>query len=170
MHKKVCEELTELYRRKNHDYGDSFHITYEKWGLPMAAIRLGDKLQRFETLIRAESAIKDESIRDTLIDLSNYAIMTVMELDRIHERLEKQRQDFKEHPEKIEKLKALSKGFHLGVAYANESNQEKSAEVYRIRCVHCGFIGEIPVATADVNLKNFTVACPNCGNGVEMSV
>lgn len=82
MHKKVCDELTELYRRKNHDYGDSFHLSYVKWGLPMAAIRLGDKLQRFETLIRAESAIKDESIRDTLIDLSNYAIMTVMELDR----------------------------------------------------------------------------------------
>lgn len=82
MHKKVCDELTELYRKKNHDYGDSFHITFEKWGLPMAAIRLGDKLQRFETLIRAESAIKDESIRDTLVDLANYAIMTVMELDR----------------------------------------------------------------------------------------
>lgn len=81
MHKKVCDELTELYRRKNHDYGDSFHITYEKWGLPMAAIRLGDKLQRFETLIRAESQV-DESVRDTLVDLANYAIMTVMELDR----------------------------------------------------------------------------------------
>ena len=82
MHKKVCDELTELYRRKNNDYGDSFHVTYVKWGLPMAAIRLGDKLQRFETLIRAESEVKDESIRDTLIDLANYAIMTVMELDR----------------------------------------------------------------------------------------
>ena len=81
-HHEICEELTRLYSKKNHDYGDSFHITFEKWGLPMAAIRLGDKLQRFETLIRAESAIKDESIRDTIIDLSNYAIMTVMELDR----------------------------------------------------------------------------------------
>lgn len=81
MHKKVCDELTDLYRRKNHDYDDSFHITFEKWGLPMAAIRLGDKLQRFETLIRAESQV-DESVRDTLVDLANYAIMTVMELDR----------------------------------------------------------------------------------------
>lgn len=130
MHKKVCDELTDLYRRKNHDYGGSFHLSYVKWGLPMAAIRLGDKLQRFETLIRAESQV-DESVRDTLVDLANYAIMTVMELDR---------------------------------------EEKKSGEVYRIRCAHCGFIGEIPVATADVNLKNFTVACPNCGTGVEMSV
>lgn len=82
MHHNICEELTALYRKKNHDYGDSFHITYEKWGLPMAAIRLSDKLQRFETLIRKESEVKDESIRDTLIDLANYAILTVMELDR----------------------------------------------------------------------------------------
>jgi len=81
-HAAICKELTELYARKNHDYGDSFHNTFEKWGLPMAAIRLEDKLQRFETLIRAESHVKDESIRDTLIDLANYAIMTVMELDR----------------------------------------------------------------------------------------
>lgn len=80
MHHKICEELTELYRKKNHDYGDSFHASYEKWGLPMAAIRLGDKLSRFETLIKAESEVA-ESMRDTLIDLANYAIMTVMELD-----------------------------------------------------------------------------------------
>lgn len=81
MHHKICEELTALYRKKNHDYGDSFHITFQKWGLPMAAIRLGDKLLRFETLIKSESEVKDESIRDTLIDLANYAILTVMELD-----------------------------------------------------------------------------------------
>ena len=81
-HHEICEELTRLYSKKNHDYGDSFHVTYVKWGLPMAAIRLGDKMQRFETLIKAENEVKDESIRDTLIDLANYAIMTVMELDR----------------------------------------------------------------------------------------
>lgn len=80
-HERICDELNQLYERKNHDYGDSFHLTYQKWGLPMAAIRLEDKLQRFETLIKAEKKVKDESIRDTLIDLANYSIMTVMELD-----------------------------------------------------------------------------------------
>ncbi len=81
-HAAVCKELTELYARKNHDYGDSFHTTFQKWGLTMAAIRLEDKLRRFETLIRSDNQVKDESIRDTLIDLCNYGIMTVMELDR----------------------------------------------------------------------------------------
>jgi len=82
-HARVCTELNELYKRKNADYGDSFHKSYEEWGLTMAAIRLGDKYNRFSSLVHkgGDSLVKDESIRDTLIDLANYAIMTVMELD-----------------------------------------------------------------------------------------
>ena len=81
-HANVCKELNELYARKNHDYGDSFHTTFQKYGLTMSAIRLGDKFQRFESLLKADNQVKDESIRDTLIDMANYAIMTVMEIDR----------------------------------------------------------------------------------------
>lgn len=80
-HASVCKELNELYSRKNHDYGDSFHTTFQKYGLTMSAIRLGDKFQRFESLLKVENQVKDENIRDTLIDLANYAIMTVMEMD-----------------------------------------------------------------------------------------
>ena len=82
-HKGITEELNALYARKNADYGDSFHRSYLDWGLPMAAIRLGDKYNRFVTLVKTkgEAQVKDESLRDTLIDLANYAIMTVMELD-----------------------------------------------------------------------------------------
>lgn len=82
-HANICKGLTELYARKNKDYGDSFHISYQEEGLAMARIRLGDKLNRFKTLSRGGQAeVKDESMRDTLLDLANYAIMTVMELDR----------------------------------------------------------------------------------------
>ena len=81
LHRQVCNELNALYTRKNHDYGDSFHKSYTEWGLPMAAIRLGDKYNRFCKVIKVEAEVKDESIRDTLIDLANYAIMTVIEID-----------------------------------------------------------------------------------------
>ena len=48
----------------------------------MARIRLGDKFSRFKTLSRGgEQKVNDESIRDTLIDLANYAIMTVVEME-----------------------------------------------------------------------------------------
>ena len=86
-HKEICDGLTELYARKNHDYGDSFHTTFVEEGLAMARIRLGDKFSRFKTLSRLscndldQQQVTDESIRDTLLDLANYAIMTVLEMD-----------------------------------------------------------------------------------------
>ena len=82
LHKEVCTEINELYAKKNHDYGDSFHQTFVEEGMAMARIRLGDKLNRFKTLSRGnEQKVNDESIRDTLIDLANYAIMTILEME-----------------------------------------------------------------------------------------
>lgn len=82
MHREICEKINDLYARKNHDYGDSFHQTFVEEGMAMARIRLGDKFNRFKTLSRSgEQKVDDESIRDTLIDLANYAIMTVLEME-----------------------------------------------------------------------------------------
>ena len=51
-----------------------------------ARIRLGDKFSRFKTLSRSgEQKVNDESIRDTLIDLANYAIMTVLEMEVVED-------------------------------------------------------------------------------------
>lgn len=86
-HKAICDELNSLYERKNHDYGDSFHQTFIEEGLAMPRIRLGDKFYRFKTLSRLsandadQQQITDESIRDTLLDLADYAIMTILEMD-----------------------------------------------------------------------------------------
>ena len=81
-HASICEELNEIYARKNHDYGDSFGKGYAEYGIVMAVIRLEDKLNRLKSLIKAEALVKDESINDTLMDLANYAIMTVIERER----------------------------------------------------------------------------------------
>ena len=81
-HLKICNELNALYAKKNHDYGDSFHLSFKEEGMAMARIRLGDKLNRFKTLSRStKQEVKDESLRDTLIDLANYAIMTILEME-----------------------------------------------------------------------------------------
>ena len=81
-HLKICNELNALYAKKNHDYGDSFHLSFVEEGMAMARIRLGDKLNRFKTLSRStKQEVNDESIRDTLIDLANYAIMTILEME-----------------------------------------------------------------------------------------
>ena len=81
-HKKICEELNSIYAKKNHDYGDSFHFSFLEEGMAMPRIRLGDKFNRFKTLSRGhKQEVNDESIRDTLLDLANYAIMTVLEME-----------------------------------------------------------------------------------------
>lgn len=106
-HRLICEALNSLYERKNHDYGDAFHDTFVEEGFAMSRIRLTDKLKRFKTLskqveqgytdslIVKNQQVQDESIRDTLIDMANYAIMTVMEIDRINKEFE--RPQDKEH-------------------------------------------------------------------------
>ena len=74
--------LRTLYEAKNRDYNDSFGQSFEKWGLPMSCIRLGDKLNRLESFAQGKDMkVKDESVKDTLRDLANYAIMTLVELE-----------------------------------------------------------------------------------------
>lgn len=82
-HAGVCDELSKIYEAKNKDYGDSFTKSFEKFGMVMPLIRLEDKLNRLESLvINGEARVRDESMIDTLMDLANYAIMTIMVLDK----------------------------------------------------------------------------------------
>lgn len=78
-HKKICAELSETYEKKNHDYGNSFSETYEKLGIISAVTRIADKNNRLVNLCSKEAKV-DESIEDTLLDMANYCIMTVMEM------------------------------------------------------------------------------------------
>ena len=80
LHDAICTELNNIYVAKNHDYGDSFGKSYAEYGMTMACIRLEDKLNRLKSLTKFGSQqVIDESIEDTLLDLANYAIMTVAE-------------------------------------------------------------------------------------------
>ena len=80
-HIKICEELNEIYVNKNNDYGDSFGETFRKLGIISAVTRITDKTNRLQSLCINQQKVSDESIRDTLMDLANYAIMTIIELD-----------------------------------------------------------------------------------------
>lgn len=81
--KVIVDKMHDTYIRKNHDYGNSFDVSMDEEGLTAARIRLNDKWLRFKQLSKGEEAlVKDESIRDTLLDMANYCIMTVMWMDR----------------------------------------------------------------------------------------
>lgn len=76
--KDIAEGMIETYVRKNHDYGNSFDKSLDKFGLVASVVRIGDKMNRIESLVQKEAMVQDESIKDTLLDMANYAIMTVM--------------------------------------------------------------------------------------------
>lgn len=78
----ITTNMAKTYAAKNHDYGNSFEQSLDKFGLLAAVVRMGDKMNRIESLSKKEAEVKDESIKDTLLDLANYAIMTVIWLNR----------------------------------------------------------------------------------------
>ena len=76
--KTVHDESLALFTRKNADYGDAF-ATYGPVGV---IVRMGDKIQRLLSVSKKGVALVDsENLRDTLIDLHNYAAMAVMLID-----------------------------------------------------------------------------------------
>lgn len=80
----ITTSMADLYKRKNSDYGNSVAITYDMFGLESFLVRMYDKLNRCITLTKknGESQIMDEKIEDTLLDLANYSIMALIEIDR----------------------------------------------------------------------------------------
>lgn len=88
MHEQICKELTDLYNKKSNDYGDSFSKQFKEYGMLSSVIRLDDKLNRLKTLLNNKQMVHDESVKDTLMDLANYSILTLMEM-RSHEHTDK---------------------------------------------------------------------------------
>lgn len=83
----ITNSMIQTYQAKNQDYGNSFEKTLYRFGLVASIIRLSDKMNRIESLSQKKAKVESESIEDTLLDLANYAIMTVIWLrkNRINE-------------------------------------------------------------------------------------
>lgn len=117
------DELLQTFVDKNADYGNSFESSLEEYGLIAALIRMDDKMGRLRTLIKSEAKVKDESISDTLRDLSNYALMASVWLDN---------KDFEEDTRTdTERVKDLlnkpmpSLGFYSGLRVLRPEGVEK---------------------------------------------
>lgn len=99
MHSNLCRELNKIYQNKSSDYGDSFGETFKKLGIISAVTRISDKYNRLVSLCtksEEEQKVKDESITDTLLDMANYCIMTIIELEELKQRQFKQSTERKE--------------------------------------------------------------------------
>tara|TARA_R110002072_G_scaffold239311_3_gene397285 strand:- start:31 stop:300 length:270 start_codon:yes stop_codon:yes gene_type:complete len=74
----VQSEALTLFQKKNKDYGDAF----ANYGTIGVLVRLSDKISRAVSISKSSvTLVNDESLRDTLIDLHNYAAMAIMLMD-----------------------------------------------------------------------------------------
>jgi len=73
--KNIQQEAYELFVKKNADYGDAF----AKFGIIGILMRIEDKIQRSISITNnGINLIESESLKDTLLDLHNYAAMGLM--------------------------------------------------------------------------------------------
>lgn len=78
----ITNKMCNTFEVKNSDYGDSFHKLFEDRGMTYAYGHLAEKLERINSLRKNEAKVKGESMKDSLYDLANYAILTIIELEK----------------------------------------------------------------------------------------
>ena len=78
--KEITSQMSDLYAKKNKNYGDSFGKLYNDLGPMSGLVPLHNKLDRATNLLKGDKN-HFESIKDTLIDLANYSIMLYIELE-----------------------------------------------------------------------------------------
>ena len=74
LYQSALVEASDLFRRKNADYGDAWQVC----GIVGIFVRLLDKLKRANQLLLRGRALVDESMRDTLLDAANYCLLGIM--------------------------------------------------------------------------------------------
>jgi len=91
---ELLEEMRRIHDKKNSDYSKSgdplsnFRLC-EDFGIPAwmgVIVRISDKYSRITQLaskiLQGENAaVKDESLKDTLIDLANYSLLAIILLE-----------------------------------------------------------------------------------------
>lgn len=77
----IVDHMSDTYRSKNSDYGDSVGDTYNKFGDISFLVRISDKYNRLVSLTNNEQnqQVQDEKLEDTILDLANYCVLWLIE-------------------------------------------------------------------------------------------
>lgn len=118
------DELLQTFVDKNADYGNSFESSIEEYGLIAALIRMEDKMGRLRTLIKSEAKVKDESISDTLRDLSNYALMASVWFDNKDDTQDTLK-DFEPMKSFTRQTKPSKEGYYSGIRVFKPGEKER---------------------------------------------
>ena len=83
--RNITEKMRETFLKKNHDYVNSFNETWDEFGdkgIITALKQISHKYHRLMNIGLGTKPLVDESIDDTLLDMANYCILTIMELEK----------------------------------------------------------------------------------------
>lgn len=82
LHKVLCDKIHNTCVAKNKDYGNSATVTYNRYGMVSYLVRMEDKINRIKSLTvdKNQQQVKDESVLDTLLDLSNYCLLAAIDV------------------------------------------------------------------------------------------
>lgn len=80
--KEITDKMCDIYKQKNSDYGSSFRKLFKKCGMTYAYGHLAEKIERIDSLSNNEAKVQGESMIDSLYDLANYSILTIMEIEK----------------------------------------------------------------------------------------
>lgn len=69
------ESMLDILARKQHDYG---HDNINAFGIVGVAVRISDKIARFNNLTNKGASAQNESLVDTLVDMVGYAVIARM--------------------------------------------------------------------------------------------
>lgn len=82
--KGLVVQMAETFAKKRADYGPSTTETWKKFGPVSMLTRMHDKMGRLDNLMMRGNValVGDERVEDTLLDLANYAIITILEMHK----------------------------------------------------------------------------------------
>ena len=91
--REITQKMADTYAKKNADYDDSFGKSLDEFGLVAGIVRMSDKFNRIKNLTKQSNApencgiettpqVRDESIKDTLLDLACYSVMALVWLEQ----------------------------------------------------------------------------------------
>ena len=80
--KEITDKMSDTYKRKNSDYGNSFSKLFGECGMTYAYGHLAEKVERINSLRKNDAKVQGESMIDSLYDLANYSILTIMEIEK----------------------------------------------------------------------------------------
>lgn len=79
---EITDKMCDIYKQKNSDYGNSFSKLFKKCGMTYAYGHLAEKIERIDSLSNNDAKVQGESMIDSLYDLANYSILTIMEIEK----------------------------------------------------------------------------------------